>query len=109
MKHLTASCALFGALTFFVTPANAAWFTGRIDRIQITPTGGFSVYFASGTQTECGSNRIDFYDPNAANMKMILAALLAYETQKTLVQFAILSCSGTTGLFANIESEPGPG
>jgi hypothetical protein len=36
MKHVTASCALLGALTLFVTPANAAWFTARIDRISRT-------------------------------------------------------------------------
>ena len=88
-------------------PAQAAWFTARIDRIQIVPTGAFSVYFASGTYHECGSNRIDFYDPNAPAAKMILAALLVYEAQKEFVQFLITSCSGTTGIFANIEGQPG--
>lgn len=109
MKLKIMFCTVVCTLTLVAAPANAAWFTARIDRIQITPTGGFSVYFAGGTNHECGSNRIDFYDPNAANMKLILGALLAYEAQKIYVQFAIQSCSGTTGLFSNIESEPGPG
>ena len=102
-------CTVLAALTLYITPASAAWFTGRIDRINIGPTGVFSVYFIAGANHECGSNRVDFYDPNAAGAKSILAALLAYEAQKTLVQVAIQSCSGTTGIFSAIESEPGPG
>jgi hypothetical protein len=89
------------------TTAEAAWFSARIDRIQIVPTGGFSVYFSSGVTHECGSNRIDFYDANAPYAKAILAALIAYEAQKDYVQFLITSCSGTTGIFANIEGNPG--
>jgi len=109
MNRVTALSALAAASMLGALPANAAWFTARIDRINISPTGAFSVYFAAGTTHECGGNRVDFANPNAAGAKMILGALIAYEAQKTLVQFAIASCSGTTGLFNDIESEPGPG
>jgi hypothetical protein len=106
MKRPTLFCTLLATL-FLTSPAHAAWFTARIDRILISPAGGFSVYFPTGTNHECGSNRVDFSDPNGAGAKLIFAALLAYEAQKAFVQFAIQSCSGTVGIFSYIEGEPG--
>lgn len=85
----------------------SAWFSAEIDRIQVAPNGAIDVYTHSGINNECGSNRMTFIDPNAVGARMIYAALLSYEAQREPVQFLIMSCSGTTGIFANIESDPG--
>lgn len=85
----------------------SAWFFAEIDRIQVAPNGAIDVYTHSGVNHECGSNRMTFIDPNAVGARMIYAALLSYEAQREPVQFLIMSCSGTTGIFANIEGNPG--
>ena len=95
-------------LTLFgIGTANAAWYTGKIDRMQVTPAGGLIVYVQANAPHECGSYQIIFSDPNAAGLKMIFAALLTYEAQKDPVQFLITSCSGNVGIFQNIEGNPG--
>ena len=94
-----------------LSPARAAvpgWFFAEIDRMQVTPSGGLSVYFHGGVDAGCGSNHIDYAGGGTADgLRMIYAALLTYEAQHEPVQFLITSCSGSTGLFANIESNPG--
>ena len=89
------------------TAANAAWFTGVVYKIQVGPNGEFTAFLnplSSGSSHECGGTAVTFYDATAAGAKMIYAALLAYESQETPVQFSIISCSGSTGVFSHIES-----
>lgn len=109
MNRRVALCVLTIGLVIAEMSAIAAnWFTAKIDRINIAPsTGDIHVYFSAGVIHECGSNHLMFYDPSAPGAKMIFAALLAYEAQKEDVQFLVTSCSGTTGIFSNIESQPG--
>jgi hypothetical protein len=45
-----------------VGTANAAWYTGRINRMQVTPSSGARmVYVQASTQHECGSYQINFF------------------------------------------------
>lgn len=104
MKTLVRIAAL---LVAGIGTANAGWYTAKIDRMQINPAGYLSVYVQAAAPSECGSYRIDFYDSNQPGFKYIFAALLSYEAQKDSVQFLITSCSGTTGLFQNIEGSVG--
>jgi hypothetical protein len=96
------------ALTILgIGTANAAWYTGKIDRMQIAPNGSLTVYVSANAPNECGSYQIIFSDPQAFGFKYIVAALLSYEAQKDSVQFLITSCSGNVGIFQNIEGSPG--
>jgi len=83
--------------------ANAAWFVGTINRIQIGYDNHLEVYVDSATNHECGSFRLDFVDSNAAGYKYVYAALLAWEAQGKKVQFAVTSCSGTAAVFSYVE------
>jgi hypothetical protein len=87
--------------------ANANWYTGKIDRMQLTPAGALIVYVSASAPHECGSYQIIFSDPTQPGFKYIVAALLSYEAQKDSVQFLITSCSGNAGIFQNIEGSPG--
>jgi len=104
MKHLfrIASFLLLGIGT-----ANANWYTGKIDRMQVSPAGALIIYVQANAPHECGSYQIVFSNPGAAGFKYIFAALLSYEAQKDSVQFLITSCSGNAGIFENIEGSPG--
>lgn len=103
MKKLIYAAVLFA----LAGNANAAWFTAQIDRMQITPGGQLDVYFKDGSIHQCGSNRVRFVDTTLPGFKYIFAALLSYEAQKDSVQFLIMTCEGTTGVFHNIEGSPG--
>ena len=99
---LSASAVLAGFL--FSSAANAAWYTGPISKIQIAPDSSFTVYLDAAGINECGSKTVRFTNTSAASLKMVFAALLAYEAQEIPVQFSIISCSGSIGVFEYIES-----
>lgn len=100
-KGLIASVLLGIALVG--SQAHAAWFVGTINRIQIGVDNNLIVYVNAPTDHECGSKRLVFSDPNAAGFKAVYAALLSWEAQGKSVQFAIISCSGTGGVFSYVE------
>ena len=82
--------------------AQAAWISATVNRIQLASDGRLIVFINATHQ--CGSDRLDFYPTSAPPIKMLLAALLIYETKREPVQFHVDSCSGAIGMFSIIES-----
>ena len=61
------------------------------------------VYLNADSNNECGSKTVRFTNTSAASLKMVFAALLAYDAQGLPVQFSIASCSGSSGVFEYID------
>lgn len=100
-RHLRLGLTVLAAL---VSPlAHADWFTGTINRIQIGADNHLVVYVDAPTNHQCGSNRLDYSDSNAAGFKNVYAALLAWEAQEKRVQFSITGCNGAAGIFSYVE------
>lgn len=97
LASVTVGCVLLAS------PAEAAWYTGMINRIQIGADNILVLYIDAPSNHECGSKKISFSDGNAAGFKAVYGALLSWEAQGKSVQFSIVSCSGTVGVFSHVE------
>jgi hypothetical protein len=104
MIHKTLKLTIASTVMLMMTSiANAAWFVGTINRIQMGSDSHLVVYVDAPAAHECGSYRLDFSDSNAPGFKYVYAALLAWQAQEKKIQFAIIQCSGTNGVFSHVE------
>jgi len=99
MKTWLAVIAAFGLTVAFVPAARAGWFAGTIANVQVG-SDGWILLFLNAT-SECGGTEAIYTKTIYGNddAKAILAMLLAWQAEGTVVRVAMGTCSGTTGTF----------